>query len=297
MPVYEKRYRENGVPAAIQCILMKQRLPHSKQEMHYHDYVELLFGLSGCANAYVGTEAYPLRRGTMLLVHNNVFHTVDGNGEESEYIVVKFLPSVLFSEEASISKSVYRRLLEPNAYGNRICFFEEELEHTDVPSLFLRLMEEWNAKRFGYELSLRADLMSIVLQIMRLWQESNPAIAQISVSSVQGELIRQAIEYVDEHYADLTEDSCARALGVSAAYLSRVFKRGMQATFCVYLNRVRLKAAEKLLVSGEMSMTEIAERVGFSSVSHFIAAFRRSYRVTPGKYRRILRGEADAINF
>ena len=297
MPVYEKRYRMNGVPAPIQCIRMRQCKIHSKPEMHYHDYIELLFGLKGCANAYVGTETYPLRAGSLLMVHNNVFHTVDGNGEASEYIVVKFLPSVLFSEEQSVSEYSYTRLLEQNAFDNRIFFEQAELAPTDIPNLFLHLMEEWDEQRFGYEWSLRAGVMNIVLQMMRLWQKQNPAISQITVSTVQGELIQEAIAYVGAHYADLTEESCARALGVSAPYLSRVFKRGMRVTFCAYLNRVRLKEAEKLLVSGEMSMTEISERVGFSTVSHFIAAFRKGYRVTPGKYRRILRGTADASDF
>lgn len=297
MPVYEKRYRMNGVPAPIQCIRMKQCKLHSKPEMHYHDYIELLFGLNGCANAYIGTEIYPLGAGEMLMVRDNVFHTVDGNGELSEYIVVKFLPSILFAEEQSVSEYSYMRLLEQSAFENRIYFDREALSQTDIPALFFHLMQEWDERQFGYEWSLRAGVMNIVLQMMRLWQKQNPAISQVTVSGVQGELIQETIAYVEAHYADLTEELCARALGVSAPYLSRVFKRGVRMTFCTYLNRVRLKAAEKLLVSGEMSMTEIAERVGFSTVSHFIAAFRKEYRVTPGKYRRILRGTADASDF
>ena len=297
MPVYEKRYRMNGIPTPVQCIRMKQCNPHAKIELHYHDYIELLFGLSGCANAYVGTETYPLRAGTMLLVYDNVFHTVDGNGEEAEYIVVKFLPSFLFAEERSVSEYSYARLLEQNAFDNRIFFEKEDLERTDIPDLFLHLMDEWQLRRFGYEWSLRAGVMNIVLQMMRLWQEQNPSVAQTQLSSVQGELIQQAIDYIGEHYAEMTEESCAKALGVSVPYLSRVFKRGMHVTFCAYLNRIRLKEAEKLLVLGDVSMTEIAERVGYSTVSHFIAAFRKSYRLTPAKYRRVLRGAADANEF
>lgn len=297
MPTYEKRYRRDGVLAAVQCLRMKQCRQRSKQEMHYHDYMELLFGISGCAHAWIGTNCYPLKRGSMLLVHDNVYHTVDGNGAPSEYIVVKFLPSVLLSNENGPEEYAFGRLFGASEYGNRIYFSPEDLCGRGLDDLFARLMEEWDAQTFGYQLSLRADIMRIALEIMRIWQIENPALEDVVKKNVHSELIGDAIAYVEAHYADLSEEECARALGVSAPYLSRVFKKGMQIGFTAYLNRTRLKAAEKLLMAGNMSMTEIAEQVGFSTVSHFISNFRASYRVTPAKYRRILRGEADAADF
>ena len=297
MPTYEKRYRRDGVLASIQCIRMKQCKQRAKQDMHYHDYTELLFGVSGCANAWVGTNCYSLTAGSMLLVHNHVYHTVDGNGEPSEYIVVKFLPSVLFSEEQGPGEYAFGRLFGANTYDSHIYFDAEELQGHDLQTHFLRMMTEWDVQKIGYQLSLRADVMQIVLEIIRIWQAENPSLAEVTLKNAHSELIGDAMAYVGEHYADLTEEKCARALGVSAPYLSRIFKKGMQTTFAAYLNRTRLKAAEKLLVSGDMSMTEIAELVGFSTVSHFIANFRACYRVTPAKYRRILRGEADAADF
>ena len=297
MPTYEKRYRRDGVLASVQCIRMKQCKQRPKQEMHYHDYMELLFGVSGCANAWVGTNCYPLEKGSMLLIHDNVYHAVDGNGSPSEYIVVKFLPSIVFSNENGPEEYAFGRLFGASGYDNRIFFTMNDLCGRGLDILFARLITEWEAQTFGYQLSLRADIMRIVLEIMRIWQTENPTLADVAVKSVHGELIGDAIAYIESHYADLTEEECACALGVSAPYLSRVFKKGMQTSFSAYLNRTRLKAAEKLLMAGDMSMTEIAEQVGFSTVSHFISNFRTSYRVTPAKYRRILRGEVDVADF
>ncbi len=290
MPIYEKRYRRNGVPLPIQCIRMKRKAVHSAQELHYHDYTELLFGVSGCAMAYVGTECYPLTAGSMIIVHDQELHTVDGNGAESEYIVVKFLPSILFSEEQTLLEYTYARLLMQNVHDGKIFFEKGELEDTPIPELFYHMMEEWVGQVFAYELSLRADVMTVIMHIMRMWQQQNPDISDITVTAVQSELIQNAIEYIQAHFAELSEEECAHAMGVSASYFSRVFKKGMKTSFCSYLTQIKLKAAEKLLLSSENSMTDIAERVGFSTVSHFIASFRKRYRVSPAQYRRLLRG-------
>ena len=90
-------------------------------------------------------------------------------------------------------------------------------------------MAEWNAKRFGYELSLRADVTSIFLHILRKWHDKN--MSENTVNAWQGELIQRAIVYINKNYAELSEKSCADALGVSTSYLSRVFKSAMKKTF------------------------------------------------------------------
>ena len=56
-----------------------------------------------------------------------------------------------------------------------------------------------------------------------------------------------------------------------------------------------VKEAEKLLHESDLSMTEIAEKVGFSTVAYFIATFRARYRLTPNQYRKFLHGNAQSI--
>ncbi len=290
MIIYEKRYQRGGVTMPIQCIRMSKKQVKDIQNYHYHDYVELLFGVSGSVNAYVGTDCYRLDAGSMILIGNDEFHEVNGTGESAEYIVVKFLPSILFSESQTLSEYTYTRLWLQNTRGGKIHFDAKELLDTPIPTLFANLIREWEGAQFGYELSLRVDVTSIVLHIMRKWLSQDSSFFEHSMTASQRELIRSAITYIEENYSDMSEDGCARALGVSAAYLSRIFKKGMKTSFTAYVNNIKLKNAEKLLISGSLSMTEIAEHVGFSTVAYFISCFRQKYRFTPNQYRKLLRG-------
>ena len=77
-----------------------------------------------------------------------------------------------------------------------------------------------------------------------------------------------------------------RALNVSAAYLSGVFSSVMGVTMRAYLTELRLRRAAELLEGGDMSVTAVCFACGYSSLSHFLRAFRQKYGVSPGQHRR-----------
>ena len=58
-----------------------------------------------------------------------------------------------------------------------------------------------------------------------------------------------------------------------------------------YINAYRTDRAAKLLLSTDMSITDIAFSCGFSSTSHFISRFRAQKSITPGQLRKKLRSE------
>lgn len=78
----------------------------------------------------------------------------------------------------------------------------------------------------------------------------------------------------------------AKALNVSAQYLSGVFSSVMGVTMRSYLTELRLRRAAELLESGDMSVTAICFACGYSSLSHFLRAFHQKYGASPGQHRR-----------
>lgn len=82
----------------------------------------------------------------------------------------------------------------------------------------------------------------------------------------------------------------AGALGVSVFHLCRVFRRQTGTTLHAYRNRLRLAAALELVPRRRRDLTGIALRLGYSSHSHFTAAFRREFGVTPSTFAQAKRG-------
>jgi len=79
-------------------------------------------------------------------------------------------------------------------------------------------------------------------------------------------------------------EEMGRRVGCSHFHLTRIFTREMGKTISCYLRDVRLERAAALLREGKMNVSSVALEVGYSSFSHFSAAFRETFGCCPGLY-------------
>lgn len=78
----------------------------------------------------------------------------------------------------------------------------------------------------------------------------------------------------------------SRKVGLSRAQFARLFKIKTGESPLRHLTRRRLERAAELLLESELSLAEIAERVGYESEFAFNRAFKRHHRLSPGAFRR-----------
>lgn len=82
-------------------------------------------------------------------------------------------------------------------------------------------------------------------------------------------------------------DDVARELYVSTFHLCRLFKEETGLPLHRYLNRLRLREAMEPVVEGQKDLGELALDLGFSSHSHFTAAFKKEFGRSPAEVRRL----------
>jgi YesN/AraC family two-component response regulator len=100
-------------------------------------------------------------------------------------------------------------------------------------------------------------------------------------------LVRQAMAYVHEHYADpISRTDLARHVALSDDYLTFCFRKELGVTPIAYLNRYRVNQAKHLLTDTYKSITQIALEVGFSDSGYFSRIFRREVGISPEAYRQ-----------
>ncbi|MBU3079531.1 helix-turn-helix domain-containing protein [Sphingomonas quercus] len=93
-------------------------------------------------------------------------------------------------------------------------------------------------------------------------------------------------DYLESHLArDIQLDDMASVCGISRNGFIRRFKASKGMTPHQYVIQMRVKRAQSLLTEGEMPLTEIAVRCGFSDHSHFANTFRIWTGVSPKQYR------------
>ena len=108
------------------------------------------------------------------------------------------------------------------------------------------------------------------------------------------EYVRRAVEYICSNFSrDIAISDAARELGITPAYLSRLFKSRTGYTFLEYLTCYRLRKALKLLRDPSLRINEVAYKTGFRDHGYFSQLFRRYMGVSPGRYRNGSGREAD----
>ncbi len=101
--------------------------------------------------------------------------------------------------------------------------------------------------------------------------------------------VHQVQAYITEHYADdnLGLAGLADVAGLSASYLSTLFKQNTGMNLSDSINRVRIDhAKEKLKSKDQMTIHEIAVACGFFSDATFMRVFKKLEGITPGEFRR-----------
>lgn len=97
---------------------------------------------------------------------------------------------------------------------------------------------------------------------------------------------KDVLRYLQAHYReDISVAQIAQRLGMSENYLSRTFNKSMGMSIPNYINNYRMTKAQDYLRNTNMKIYEIADTLGYNSVSYFNTAFRRVTGITPAQYR------------
>lgn len=145
------------------------------------------------------------------------------------------------------------------------------------------------------EEAICAKMKMQVLRIMawhREWEHTR--IGKFNESGVQPHInkqkrVHQVADYIAANYDSIASVSdLAAHFYMSKAYLCRIFKEVTNFTISEYINLYRISASREYLEDEKYSMTEIANRLGYDSLTYFERVFKRQMTVTPLQYRKTL---------
>ncbi|MBQ7915915.1 MAG: AraC family transcriptional regulator [Firmicutes bacterium] len=235
---------------------------------HTHDFFEIECILSGHGTHMLNGESYDMRPGSIYLLTPTDVHSVQVL-EPLEYY------SVMFSEELFGGSSLGDRLLGCGGHHMELSCQEQ----TRLHPLFALLAEE-SAARSELSLTFLQSLMQCILITL---------LRKLSTSEDQKHLqgIRGALLYIHRHFREeLTLEDAAVAVQLSPHYFSELFRKTIGRNFTDYVSSLRAQYAHNLLVSNEMSITDICYASGFGSFASFSRAFQKEYHMTPRQVRR-----------
>ncbi|OGF44276.1 MAG: hypothetical protein A2231_02080 [Candidatus Firestonebacteria bacterium RIFOXYA2_FULL_40_8] len=98
--------------------------------------------------------------------------------------------------------------------------------------------------------------------------------------------VKAAIRSIEERYIEkLTLNSISKAAGTSRSNLERLFRKDTGYSVVEYLEICRISKAKKMLLSGQVNISEAAYKSGYSDPFYFSNVFKKKTGVSPSKYK------------
>ncbi len=102
-----------------------------------------------------------------------------------------------------------------------------------------------------------------------------------------GGITEKAVSFIAENLeTDLSIQSISRATSISKSVLYKAFHARYHCTVGAYINETRVRRSMDFLLKTNLSMEEIAQKVGFSSGSYYSKTFKKQLGVSPLQYRK-----------
>ena len=236
---------------------------------HTHNHAELFYIVGGKGQFLIEDQLYPVNTNHLVIINPNVTHTeVSLNAQPLEYIVLG-----IDGVELSISE---------NSNG-QFCILDH-FESMDITSCLRNILREMELKQPGYEDICQAFMEILIIRLMRSTGLSVPTEPQNSVGNHQCATVRR---YIDHHFKEpLTLDQLAEEAHMNKFYLSHAFKQEYGISPINYMISRRLEESKYLLAETDLSMSQIAQLLGFSSLSYFSQVFRKTQSIAPMEYRQ-----------
>jgi len=160
-----------------------------------------------------------------------------------------------------------------------------------------QMARESSGDRPGSASVITALANVVTTAAVRLWVESGCESADVLRGFLHDDDVQRALAAMhDDPGADWTVERLARLALVSRSSFAERFREVVGDSPVRYLARFRMEEAKRLLRQQQGSVTDVAQRLGYSSDAAFIRAFRRHTGVAPGHWRQTLDSLADNLS-
>ena len=248
---------------------------------HWHNAVEIIIPLHNGFTVTSGGVDYHLNEKEIIIIPPGELHSMPA--QEGRRIIFQCNNSILsdvpaleaivpvFSSAFHITPDVSKELyiLSRKSILDIYSEYYSKSSLADV-KIYIYLIKMLTAVR-EYQLTQAADIFA------------NDATGRDDTRK-----FGMVMKYINQNYMyEIPLEKIASIAGYSKYHFSRIFKKYNHVSYIQYINSKRIKAAERLLIDPNLSVTEVAMRAGFASLTTFNRAFKKAKNCTPTEFKTL----------
>lgn len=277
---------EHNFLPADKDIEFEQLMRYIHIPRHRHDFVELVFVLSGkCRHLLDGHEVIHVA-GDFSIVPPDLPHELFAD-DECVCLTVKirknnFRQNFFGIMTGNSLLSSYFTQVSANPYYH----FALTLHSGEDPFfryLVLQMYAQLLDAKVYHEIIIESLLAAVFVYLLQNYQDSAEFLTSDSVNRTR---IIMILNFIFENYQYITLRETARHFYLSVPYLSTMLHRETGQTFTQLLKDYKLQQAARMLRSDHKKLDLICEAIGYHNTAQFIRSFKEKFGVTPGQYRK-----------
>ena len=262
-----------------------RKLSKGYVKLHWHDELQISIVTKGSVEFIVGEKSYILKNGQAIFINTQRIHMAKSVGDEDcIYHSINFDAKLLKMFPGSIieQKDIEPVLTAENL--NSIEFYGNSQWEKDILGHIGDIINADVIKQKGYELKIYISLLNFWLLLVE--NENDIFSKKTEPKPINEQRVKDVLSFIHRNYGQkITLQDIADSVFVSKGECCRFFKKSVKMSPYDYLINYRINESMKLLKGSNSSILDIAERVGFNNVSHYIQIFRKKTGLTPHEYR------------
>jgi len=239
---------------------------------HNHQFFEIVYIRCGKGLHLLNDATFQVSSGDLFVIKPEDTHAIlplTDSRQPFEWVNVLFLPEFIDFDIAPLASK--QKYLGTDGF--------------EVDFILRTMYREFKEKQFGYLEKLRGYLSVLLTEMVRL---TGQGMEKTDYGDIRKrELVKQAAAWIKEEFQQpIRLEEAASRLGISASYLSKLFRQRFGVSFVQFLNRHRLEVSCGLLQTTRTPIRHIALDCGFSDEKYYRLYFQRLMGMSPGAYRR-----------
>ena len=254
---------------------------------NYHDYLEIIYIYEGQGIFHICNESFTVSKGDVVIIGSNEMHHMELSSDKLKMMCIYFMPDLVYRAGGD---SIDFEYLAPFYDHGRFIKNKDRTYTNDSRMIFEtieKMNEELDAKRMYCRQTLKNYLFDILLVLLKHYGEKITKSGNNIRKNRGVDRLRDVLSYIQNNYDEqISLLQLSKIACMSPNSLCRLFKKVTGTTTSNYILRTRIDQAKSLLIESDLTITQIAFKVGIEDHSYFDRVFRRFNNMSPKIFRR-----------
>lgn len=232
---------------------------------HFHNFFQMVYVVEGEGDIYIDERKYHMEPECVYIIPPSVKHC--------------------FNIQSKMTTIEVKFYINDNDFKERItsCSSNIKIKDDSFVLLLQNALKEYTSKKIYKDQMLSGIIHLALIEIIR-----KDIAVEIAVSSSEKDKRIQKIEqYINKHlFENITLCNLSKEVYMNPDSFLDFYKKYFGITPIKHINKMRISCAKDFLMHSELSVTQIAERCGYSSVHHFSKRFKNETKISPDQFRK-----------